>query len=154
MLLSGTDREGQPNADLHSIWNPAHALVSNKQVAGKASQMLTYILFKAQNMFLSAATRKKSQLDADSQSVQNPEHALVSNKQERPARWTLTHCSKSRACSCQQQADKASQMLTYLLFIAQSILSSATSRKSQPDSDLQPVQHQACSCQQQGERAS
>jgi hypothetical protein len=28
----------------------------------------------------------------------------------------LTSCSKPRACSCQQQAGRASQMLTYNLF--------------------------------------
>ena len=31
MLLSATSRRGQPDADLHSIWNPEHALVSNRQ---------------------------------------------------------------------------------------------------------------------------
>ena len=34
-------------------------------------------------------------------------------------------------------------MLTYTLFIAQSMVLSATSRKSQPDADLQAVQTQS-----------
>ena len=59
MLLSATSRKNQPDADLHPVQNPEHALVSNKQ---------------------------EGPADADSQTVQNPEHALVSNKQEVPAR--------------------------------------------------------------------
>jgi hypothetical protein len=82
MLLSATSRKGQPDADLHPVQNPEHALVSNKQIA---SQMLTYILFKTQSMLLSATSRK-GQPDADLHPVQNPEHAPVSNKQEEPAR--------------------------------------------------------------------
>jgi hypothetical protein len=35
----------------------------------------------------------------------------------------------------------ASQMLTYILSKTQSMLLSATSRKSQPDADLQPIQN-------------
>jgi len=31
MLLSATSRKGQPDPDLHSVQNPEHALVSNKQ---------------------------------------------------------------------------------------------------------------------------
>jgi len=31
MLLSATSRKGQPDADLHAVQNPEHALVSNKQ---------------------------------------------------------------------------------------------------------------------------
>ena len=45
-----------------------------------ASQMLTYNLFKKKSMLLSAIGRK-GKLDGDSQSIQNPEHALVSYKQ-------------------------------------------------------------------------
>ena len=136
MLLSGTSRKGQPDGDLHPVQSPEHAPVSNKQEvtarwwltscskartcscqqqAGRASQMVTYILFKAQT-------------------------TLVRNKQEGPARFWLTSCSKPRACSCQQQAGSNSQILTYILFKAQSMLLSATSRKSQPDPDLHPVQ--------------
>ena len=125
--------------------------------------MLTYILLKIQSMLL-LGTRRNGQSDANSQPVQNPEHALVSNKQEGSARCWLTHCSKSRACSCQQQtgrasqfltyllfkpqahscqwqAGRASQMLTYLLFKTQSILLSTIIRNSQPDADLHPVQN-------------
>jgi len=198
MLLSATRRKGQPDADLHPVQNPEHALVSNKeegparcwltycskpracscqQQAGRASQMLTYILFKTQSMLLSAS-RRKGQPDADLHAVQNPEHALVSDKEEGPARCWLTDCSKPRACSCQQKAGRASQMLTYILFKTQSMLLSATSRKGQPDADLQTVQNpehalvsnkqegpdrcwltccsepRACSCQQQAGRAS
>jgi hypothetical protein len=83
MLLSATSTKGQPDADLHAVQNPEHALVSNKQKW--ASQMLTYILFKTQSMLLSATSRK-GQPDADLHPVQNTEHALVSNKQEGPAR--------------------------------------------------------------------
>jgi hypothetical protein len=59
MLLSATSRKGQPDADLHPVQNPEHALVSNKQ---------------------------EGAADTDLQPVQNPEHALVSNKQEGTAR--------------------------------------------------------------------
>ena len=31
MLLSVTSRKGQPDADLHSVQNPEHILVSNRQ---------------------------------------------------------------------------------------------------------------------------
>jgi len=171
MLLSATNRKGQPDADLHPVQNPEHALVSNKQEgparcwltscskpracscqqqAGRVSQMLTYKLFKTQSMLFSTTSMKgqmltyklfktqsmlfsttsmKGQPYADLHTVQNPEHALVSNKQEGPARCWLTSCSKPRACSCQQQAGRASQMLTYILFKTQSMLLSATSRK-------------------------
>ena len=124
--------------------------------------MLTYMLLKPQNMLLSA-TNRKGQPDAHLHPVQNPEHALVSNYQEGPVRCSLTYCSKPRACSCQQQAVKASQILTYILFKTQRMvlsatrkgkpdphlhavktqcmLLSATSRKGQPDPNLQPVQN-------------
>ena len=101
---------------------------------------MTYILFKTQSMLLSATSRK-GQPDPDLQTVQNPQHALVSNEQEGPARSWLTDCSKTRAYSCQQQAGRASQILTYSLFKTQSMLLSATTRKGHPDADLQPVQH-------------
>jgi len=198
MLLSATSRKGQPDADLQAVQNSEDALVSNKQKgqarcrltpcskprgcsyqqqAGRASQMLTYKLFKTQRMLLSATSRK-GQPDTDLHPVQNPEHALVRNKQEGPARCRLTSCSKPRACSCQKQAGRASQMQTYTLFKIQSMLLSATSRKGQPDADLHPVQSpehalvsnkqegparcrltncsksRACSCQQQAGRAS
>jgi len=137
MLLSATSRKGQPDPDLHPVQNPEHAFVSNKQ---RVSQILTYKLFKTQSILLSAKGRK-GHPDPDLQTVQNPEHALVSNKQEGPARFWLTTCSKPKACSCQQQAGRASQILTYILLKTQSMLLSATSRKGQPDPDLQPVQN-------------
>ena len=125
--------------------------------------MLTYILFKSQSMLMSAVSRK-GQPDADLRSVQNTEHAFVSNKQEGPVRCWLTPCSKPTACFCQQQAERASQMLTYnlfktksmllsapagrasqmltyILFKTKSMVLSATSRKVHPDADLQPVQN-------------
>ena len=68
-------------------------------------------------------------------------HALVNNKHGRPARCWLTSCSKPRACSCQQQTGKASQMLTYSLFKIQSMLLSTTNREGQPDADLHSVQN-------------
>ena len=170
--------KGEEGWDLHTISNTGHALVSNKQEGpGRASQILTYNLFKTQSMILSATSRK-GQPDPDLQPVQNPEHALISNKQEGPARSWLTTCSKPRACSCQQQAGRASQILTYNLFKTQSMLLSATIRKGQPDFHLQAVQNQehtlvsnkqegparswlttcskprACPCQQQAGRAS
>ena len=198
MLLSVTSRKGQPDPNLLAVQNPEHALVSNKekgparswltscskprgwscqQQAGRASQILTYILFKTHSTLLSATSRK-GKPDPDLHPVQNPEHVLVSNKQEGPARSWLTSCSKPRACSCHQQAERASQILTYNLFQTQSILLSATSRKGQPDPDLLAVQNpehalvsnkqkgparswltscskpRACSCQQQAGRAS
>jgi hypothetical protein len=84
MLMSAKDRKGQPDADLHTVQNPVHAFVSNKQ-EGPAWQMLTYILFKTQSMLLSATSRK-GQPDADLYTVQNPEHPHVSKKQEGPTR--------------------------------------------------------------------
>ena len=197
MLLSAISREDQSDADLLSIQNPEYALVRNKQKepvrcwlmscskprawscqqqAGRASQMLTYSLFKIQSMILSATSRK-GQPDADLHPVQNTEHDLVSNKQEGPARCWLTCCSKHSAWSCQQQAGGASQMLTYILFKTQIMILSATSRKGQPDADLQTVQNpehtvvnnkqnrlsrcwltscskpRSCSCQQQAGKA-
>ena len=191
-------RKRQSDPDLHAVQNPEHALVSNKQEeparswltscskpracycqqqAERDSQILTYILFKTQSMLLSATSRKGQQ-DPDLHPVQNPEHAIVSNKQEGPARSWLTYCSKPRACSCQEQAGRASKILTYKLCKTQSMLLSATSRKSQPDPDLHPVQNpehalvsnkqegparswltscskpRACYCQQQAGRAS
>ena len=159
MPLSAKNREDQSDADLHPVQNPEHALVSNKegpargwltscskhracscqQQAGRATQMLTYILFKTQSMPLSATSRK-GHTDADLHPVQNPVYAPVSNKQEGPARSWLTSCSKTRACSCQQQVGRASQILTYNLFKTQSMLLSVTSRKGRPDADLHPVQ--------------
>ena len=115
--------------------------------------MLTYILFKTQNMLLSA-TGSKCQPDHDLQSVQNPEHSLVSNKEEGPARFLLTPCSKPRTCSSQQQAGRASKMLTHTLLKAQSMILSATNMKGWPDADLHPVKPRACSCQQHAGRAS
>ena len=158
MLLSATSKKGQPDADLHAVQNPQHAFLSNKekgtarcwltscskpracscqQQAWRAGQMLTYILFKTQSMLLSA-TSKKGQPDAGLHSVEKPEHDLVSNKQKGPARCWLTSCSKPRACSCQQQAERISQMLTYSLFKTQR---SGTSRKRQCGADLLPVQN-------------
>ena len=169
MLLSATSRKGHPDTDLHPVWSPEHALVSKKQEgparcwftfcikhrvlscwlqAGKAWQVLTYTLFKTHSMLLSAPSRKGEQ-DADLQTNQNQGHALVSNKQGKLARCWLTSCSKPRTCSCQKKAGTASQMPTYNLFKTQSMLLSATSRKGQPDADLQPVQNpeHACPCQ-------
>ena len=160
MLLSETSRKGQSNTDLHPIQNTEHGIVSNKQegparnwltscskhkaysfqLQGRASQMLTYILFKPQSMCLSA-TGRKGHPNADLHPVQNPEHALVSNKQAGPARCWLTTCSKPRACSCQQQVGRANQMLTYKLLKTQSTLLSATRRKGHSDADLLPVQN-------------
>ena len=102
--------------------------------------MLTYILFKTQSMLLSATSRN-GQPGADLHPVQNPDHALVSIKQERPARYKLTFCWKPRACSCQKQAGMASQMLTYKLFRAQSMLLSATNRKHQPHANLHAIKN-------------
>jgi len=145
ILLSATSRNGKSNTNLQTVQNPEHAHVSNKQEetprcwhtnyakprvcpfqrqAGRASQMLTYILFKTQSKLLSV-TSKKGQPDADLHAVQNPEHAPVSNKQEGSARCWLTACWK--ACSCQKQEEMAFQMLTYILFKTKSMLLSATS---------------------------
>jgi hypothetical protein len=101
---------------------------------------VTYILLKSQCRLISATSRK-GQSDADLHAVQNPVHAHVSNKQEGLVRCQLTSWSKSSAYSCQQQAGRASQMLTYTLFKNQSMLFSATSRKDQSNADSQPVQN-------------
>ena len=87
----------------------------------KMKKAETYKLFETQPMLLSATSRK-GQPDPDLQPVQNPEHALVSTKQEGPARSWLTSCSKPRSCSFQQQAGRASQILTYSLSKTQSML--------------------------------
>ena len=79
--------------------------------------MLTYMLINTQSMILSVITRKGQ-----------PDNCL-------------TPCSKPRACSCQQQPGRASQILTHILFKTQIMLLSATSRKDQPDANLQTVQN-------------
>ena len=161
MLLSATTMKCQPYADLHPVQIPEHPLLNNRQEgpgrfwltrcsiprAGycqqqpeRPSQMLTYKLFKTQSMLLSATTRK-GQPNADLRSVQNPEHALVSNSNERQARWWLTGFSETRAYSCQEQAQRASQMLTYILFKTQSMVLWVTTRKGQPNVDLHSVQN-------------
>jgi len=112
--------------------------------------MLTYSLFKTKSMLLSA-TSMECLPDADLQPVQNPEHLLVSNKQEGTVRCWLTYCSKPRASSCQQQAEKACQMLTYILFKTQSMLLSVTSRRLSRCWLTSCSKSRACSCQQQGE---
>ena len=183
MLLSATSRNGQPDADLQTVQNPEHAIVSNKQEnparcwlthcsnskscscqqkAGKASQMLTYLLFKTQSIVLSA-TRRNGLPSADLHPVQKPEHSLFRKKQEGPVRGWPTNFSPPRSCSDQQQAGMAGQMMTYKLlktqsmllsetsrntqpqtynlFKTQSMLLSDTSRKGQPDPDLQSVQN-------------
>ena len=116
-----------------------------------ASQMLTYRLFKTQSMLLSA-TSMKSQPDADLQPVQNPEHAPVSNKHEEPARCWLTACSKSRAYSCQQHTEKASQMLTYILFNPRAWSCQQQAGRGSWLTDCSKPR--ACSCQQQAGKAS
>ena len=166
-------QEGPARSWLTYCWKPR--AWSCKQQGGRASQMLTYILFETQSMLLSAPHRK-GQRHPDLHPVQNPEHHLVSNKQEgparsrltncskpgvcscqqqagRPARSWLTRCSKPRASSCQQQGGRAGQMLTYILFKTQSMILSATSRKGQPDADLHPIQkpeHDLVSNKQEG----
>ena len=90
--------------------------------------MLTYILFKTQSILLSASSRK-GQPYADLHPVWNPEHALVSNKHKGPATCWLTSCSKPGACPCQQQAGRASQMLTYKLYKTKSMLLSGSEDK-------------------------
>jgi hypothetical protein len=60
---------------------------------------------------------------------------------------------KTSAFSCQQQAGRASQMLTYILFKTKGVLLLATSRKGQPDADLQPdenPEHALVSNKQEG----
>ena len=162
MLLSALSRKGQPDADLQAVWNPDGAPVNNMKegparcwltycskpracmlllaTSMKAFQMLTYTLFNTQSMLLSAAS-EGGQPDADLHTVQNPEYALISNKQGRRVRCWLTSCSRPRACSCQQHAGGASQMLTNTLFNTQHMLLSATSREWLPDAALHPVQN-------------
>ena len=128
MLLSVITTKGQPDADLQAFQKPEYTLVRNKHKGparcwltycskprawscqwqpGRASQMLTYILFKTQSMLFLARSRK-GQPDADLPPVQHPEHALFSNNQEGSTRCWLTSCSKPTACSCQQQPERAS----------------------------------------------
>ena len=111
MLLLATSREGQLDADLHPVQNPEHALVSYKQGRPAGCWLTRY---------------------------SSPEHALVSCKQRRPAGCWLTPCSTPTACSCQQQAEKASWMPTYILF---KMLLLNTSREGQLDADLHTVQN-------------
>ena len=100
--------------------------------------MLTYTLFKTHSMLLSVTSRK-SQPDP-LHSVQNPE--ILSSASSRKGSQMLTHqLFKTRAPSSQQQAGIPSQMPTYKLFKIQSMFLSGTSRKGQPDADLQSVQN-------------
>ena len=171
MPLSELSRESQVLT--YSLSSQKYALVSNEQgrlarcwltyclkwkgcscqqQVGKASQMLTYILFKTQSMLLSATSRK-GQPDADLHPVKNPEHASVRNKQEGLARCWFTSCSKPRASSYQQQAGRACKMWPYRLSKNQSMLLSATSRKGQPNANLHTVQnpeHDLVSYKQEG----
>jgi len=64
MLLSATSRKGQPDADLHTVQNPQHALISNKQ----EGPVRSYFLFKTQSMLL-LVTSKMGQPDADLHTV-------------------------------------------------------------------------------------
>ena len=88
---------------------------------------------------LLSATERKDQPGADLQAVQNPEHALVSNKQKGPARCWLTTCLGPRACPCQQQAGRASHMLTYKLFKTQSRLLSGSEDKLKQSINLHSI---------------
>ena len=104
MFLSETSRNAHPDADLHPViqsmllsairrkgqTDATYILFktracSYQKQTGRASQMLTYKLFKNQSMPLSE-TSGQSLPDADLQTVQNPQHAIVSNKQDGPAR--------------------------------------------------------------------
>ena len=62
ILLSATSRKGHPEADLHAVQDPVHALVSNKQegLADANSQPVHNLL---------SAISRKGQQDADLQSV-------------------------------------------------------------------------------------
>ena len=113
--------------------------------------MLTYMLFKTQSMLLSVTSRKV-QLDADLHPIQN--HSLISNNQEQPARCWLTCCSKSRACSYQQQAGRDRQILTYILFKTQSMLFSNKQNGPAKCWLTRCSKIRAYSCQQQAGRAS
>ena len=135
--------------------------------------MLTYRLFKIKRKLLSERSRKCLP-EADLQSIQNPEHALVRYKQGRLARRWLTSCLRPRACCCQLQEKKASQMLTYSLITKKSMLSSETSEDAcqiltyilmRTLHQLQPskashmltyclLKFRACSCQLQAGKAS
>ena len=171
--LVSNEQKGQARCWLTACSKPKHAFVSNKQSQlvrcrltsypkarcfssqqqiGKANQMLTYSLFKTQTMLLST-TRGNGQPNSNLHTVQSPEHALVSNKQAGPARCWLTACSTSKACSCQEQVGKASQMLTYFLLKTQSMLFSATTRKVIQMLTYSLFKTLACFCQQQVEKA-
>ena len=149
MLLSVTNRKGQLDANLHTVQNPEHVVVSEK--AGPARCSLT----SCSGPRACSCKQQVGRLarSAHLHPVQGPEHVLVSNKQEGPARCWLTSCSEPKTCSCQQQAGRTSQMLTYILFKTQSMLLSATGRKDQADADLHPVEnpeHAVVSNQQEG----
>ena len=152
MLLLATKKEGTARCSLTPCLKPRAC--SCQQQAGTASQILTYKLFKIQSMLLLGVSRK-SQPYPDLQPVPNPEHALFSSKQEGAARSWLTFCWKPRAFSCQQQARRASQILTYILFIKTlRMLMSTTSKKGQPNPNLHPVQnpeHPCVSNKQEGQ---
>ena len=98
----GTNRKGQLDVDLHPVEIPEHDLVSNKpevptgflltccskprpcscqQHAGRASQMLTYSLFKTQSIILSATSRK-DQSDADLHAAKNPVQFLLATSKK------------------------------------------------------------------------
>jgi hypothetical protein len=90
---------------------------------------------------LLSATSWKGHPDADLQTVKTKHMLLSATSRKGQPDADLLPVSKHRACSCQQQAERASQIVAYILFKTQSMLLSTTSRKGQPDADLQTVQN-------------
>ena len=122
MILSARGRKGQSDPDLlHSVQNPEHALVSNKQ-EGPARCWLTYC---------------------------SKPRACSCQKQVEMVSQMLTYSLfKPKVCCCERQAGKASQMLTYSLYKTQRMLLSATSRERLDALQLTNylLSLQVCSC--------
>ena len=106
----------------------------------RTSQILNYPLFKTQSMLL-LATKKKGQPDP-AYTLFKTQSMLLSTT-DRKGRCWLTIYPKPRACSCQLQGERASQMLTYNLFKTKSMPLSAANWEGQPNADLHPVYNQS-----------
>ena len=136
-LSAITSRKEQIDADWHASQNPEHALVSNKQER-LARRWLTFwskseqVLVRKQEEGLARCWLT---------TCSKPRGCSHQKQGVWVARCWLTSCSKPRACSCQQQTQRATKMLTYMLFKIQSMLLSATSRKNQQDADLPTVKN-------------
>ena len=140
MFLSASTRKGRTDADLHSIQNPEHDLISNNQ---EGPDIYWFTCCSIPRAWSCQKQPEMANQIIALHPVKNPKHAFVSNNQEGPARCWLTSCSKPRAYSCQQQPGKTSQMLTYILFETQCMLLSASVDAFKQNINLHSVYNQS-----------